>query len=115
MQKHENGVSIFIEFRFNDREADAVVHCWSDFTFHLERGEGWGVIPEKGYGGAALVDGNHAPGGKFIEGVWRGVIYPNGREDIPNIDAAIKTLSDSINKPLNAVMKWFDASEKYRG
>ena len=74
VQKHENGVSFLIEFRFDDREADAVEHSWPDFTFHLERGEGWGVFPEKGYGGAALVDGIFTPGGKFIKGIWRGVI-----------------------------------------
>lgn len=114
-KKLENGYSFYVEFRFDAREENAVAHCWPDFTFHLERGEGWGVIPEKGYGGAALVDGNHAPGGKFIEGVWKGIIYPNGRENIPNIDDAIAILSDSVNKPLNALMKWFDAAEKYQG
>jgi hypothetical protein len=113
-KKLENGYSFYVEFRFDDREANAVAHYWSDFTFYLERGDGWGVIPEKGYGGAALVDGKHAPGGRFIEGVWKGIIYPNGIENIPNIDDAIKILSDSVNKHLNALLECFDAAEKYK-
>ena len=113
-KKHKNEYSYFVELRFDDREANAVALCWPDFTFHLDRGEGWGVIPEKGYGGAALIDGKYAPGGKFIDRVWKGVIYPNGREDIPNIDDAIRILSDSVKKPLDTVIKWFDEAEKYR-
>ena len=112
VREYGNGVSFFVEFRFDERESNAVAHCWPDFTFHLQRGEGWGVIPEKGYGGAALVDGNYAPGGKFIDGVWKGVIYPNGRRDIPNIDDSVRTLYDSIMKPLDSVMKWFESFEK---
>ena len=108
-----NGVSYNIEFSLDKRELDAVKRFWPEFTFHLNRGEGWGVIPNDGFFGVAWVDGNPAPGGKFNDGVWKGIIYPNGREDIPNIDESIKTLYDTAMKSLAPVMETYEALEKH--
>lgn len=119
-KKDENGYSFFIEFRLDANEAKAVEHCWPDLTFHLKNGKHWRVIPNPGYGGAVLVDGNHRFGGKFIDGVWKGIVYPNGTgsEIVKNIDysidEAINVLSDSVKKPLTAVLECSDSFIKFK-
>lgn len=103
-----NGVSYIIEFRLDKKELDAVNRFWPEFTFHLKRGEGWGVIPDEHFFGVAWVDGNPAAGGKFKDGVWRGIIYPNGREDIPSIDDSVDALYDTAMQSLVPVMETYD-------
>ena len=111
VQDYGNKVSYRVEFNLEERELMAVNRFWHDFTFYLKRGEGWGVIPEEGFGGVAWVDNKPAPGGRFRDGIWKGVIYPNGRPDIPNINDSVDILYETAIESLMPVMQTLEAFE----
>jgi len=111
VNRYKKTESFEIVLHLNEIEAKAVRFLWPDFCFPLRRDEGWGVIPDQGYGGVAWFDNNPVPGGKFVNGIWRGIIYPNGRPDIPDINNASAQIRQIAEKALTPAMESFEAYE----
>ena len=106
-----NGVSYVVEFSIDKKEREAVKRFWPELTFPLKGGEGWGVMPDKDFFGVAWVDGNPLAGGKFRDGVWRGIVYPKSREKISDIEASVNILYDAAMNSLASVMEKYDKPE----
>ena len=107
----KNGVSYQILLKLEGVEIKAVDYQLPDFCFPTLSGEGLGVISEVGYRGAAIQNGNHVPGGKFVKHIWRGFIYPNGREDIPDIETASNEILRIAEKTLAPAIAFQKACE----